>query len=163
MKRVRQRGFTLVELLLVIIVGSVLAVGAFTLYTKQIRPGQYQKEKLNAFTYLVSGLEQARAYNGNAYPSAPQPISLLIPENPQTIVEQILASAIGKNNSNYGGWTYQCSNNTLTIRINLADTNDPDLRAAVRNAIIQNFGDWNCGPLQGDGTFTCSKNNVACR
>lgn len=158
----KQAGFTLVEVLIVLAIGAAFAIGAFFVYNRQVKPTQYINSKVEAFTYLLSGLESARMINGNAYPAAQTATSLVITSQTPTPLERLLISAVGKANNNYAGWQYTCANNTLTITVSVADTTDVDLQENVRVAIANNFRDWNCDNAVASGTFSCRRNNVVC-
>lgn len=158
----KQRGFSLIELLIASAIIITLAAGVLFYYNNSVKPGQITREKLQSFINLAAGLENVKLLNGNAYPSATDMTNLPI-ANPATEQQRLISQATGGNNSTYAGWGYQCNNNTLTIRVSLADVSDATLRENIRLGIVNNNSDFSCGALQTDGTFTCTKSPVVCR
>jgi len=161
-KVAKQRGFSLIELLIASAIIIALAAGVLFYYNNNVKPGQITRQKLEAFTNLVAGLENVKLLNGNAYPAAGAMTNLPI-ANPTTAQERLIFQATGGNNSTYAGWGYQCTGNTLTIRVSLADVANTNLRENIRLGIVNNNSDFTCGTLQQDGTFTCTKSPVVCR
>ena len=159
----KQRGFSLIELLIASAIIIALAAGVLFYYNNSVKPGQITREKLQAFTNMVAGLENAKILNGNAYPLADTMTNLPI-ANPTTAQQRLISQATGGNNSTYAGWGYQCNANTLTIRVSLADVPDATLRENIRLGIANNNSDFTCAAtVQANGTFTCTKSPVVCR
>lgn len=159
----KQRGFSLIELLIASAIIIALAAGVLFYYNRSVKPGQITRDKLQAFTNLVAGLENAKILNGNAYPLADTMTTLPI-ANPTTPQQRLIYQATGGNNDTYVNWGYQCTGNTLTIRVSLADVPDATLRENIRLGIANNNSDFNCASsVQSDGTFTCTKSPVVCR
>lgn len=158
-----QRGFSLIELLVVSAIAIALAAGVLFYYNTSVKPGQITREKLEAFINLVAGLENVKILNGNAYPIAATMTNLPI-ANPTNDAQRLISQATGGNNNTYINWGYQCNSNTLTIRVSLADVPDATLRENIRLGIANNNSDFTCaGSVQSDGTFTCTKSPVVCR
>ncbi|MEM4546616.1 MAG: type II secretion system protein [Nitrososphaerota archaeon] len=158
----KQRGFSLVELIVTGAIILALAAGVLFYYNNNVKPGQITRQRLEAFINLVAGLENVKLLNGNAYPAMATMTNLPI-SNPTTAQERLIFQATGGENNAYAGWGYQCNGNTLTIRVNLGDVTDTNLRENIRNGIVTNNTDFTCGALQNDGTFTCTKSPVVCR
>lgn len=163
----KSRGITLIEMLLyTVVVAGIIGV-AFTFYNRQ-RNSDYMTRKPQEMQALLGSLEAARMANGGAYPASSSPIDLVLPSNPQpTGTAQLLAAALGTDNREYKGWTYSCAGDVLSVRINVGDTSNKNLRVAVNRAIHNNLSNqgWNCGPDGYDGSqpsFTCTRPAV-CR
>lgn len=160
--RQKQRGLTLVEMMLYVVAVAAIIAAAFVFYNRQ-RNVEYMNNKPRLMQGLVSALEATRMTNGGAYPASATPIDLLLPSNPPpTGTAQLLAAALGTNNEEYRGWAYTCNNNLLTITVNVGDTPNRDLRVAVNRAIHNNLNNqgWDCNPAGYDGsapTFNCTK------
>ncbi len=161
-KFAKQRGFSLIELLIASAIIIALAAGVLFYYNNNVKPGQITRQKLEAFTNLVAGLENVKLLNGNAYPAMATMTNLPI-SNPTTAQERLISQATGGENNAYAGWGYECNNNALKIRVSLADVADTNLRENIRFGIANNNSDFTCGTLQQDGTFTCTKSPVVCR
>lgn len=158
-----QRGFTMVELIIVLVVGTILVVGAFTVYNKQVKPSMYVNGKMESFANLAASLEQVKMMNANSYPQGT--VNNLFISTATTNLEKMLMTTIGQSNNTYSGWKYDCpANGSLKITVSVADTTDNILRDTVRLAIVNNYKDWTCdATVATDGTFSCTKAGTTCQ
>lgn len=169
-----KKGFTLFELLLVLAVAGIILIVVLVLYNLTIKPSSWINEKTNAFSGLVSALEQSRTINGGGYPkTGATAISDLgnlasAPAGVPASTVSILKSLVGTSNGNLKNWQYKCNDTaaspSLDITVYVGDDSDADRQNTVKTYISQNFSGsgFTCGAIS-SGSFTCSKGSVLCK
>lgn len=162
-----KKGITMIEMMLYAVVIALIVAAAFAGYNRW-KNSDYVTRKPKEMQLLLSALEAARVSNGGAYPASTTAIDLTLPSTSTlTGAAQLLAASLGTDNNEYREWTYTCTGGTLTIRVNVGDTPNRNLRVAVNRAIHNNLNNqgWDCNPDSYDGstgTFNCTK-SAACR
>lgn len=138
-----RKAFTMLELILVLVVGAILIVGGFMAYNKAYIPTQAEAEAKKA-QMIIGGLERAKAsYHQGTYPaSAVAAIpAVVIDATSGTKLQDALGGASGVND--VASWTYACpagNASTITIRSE-AYTNEEQRRLMALN-ITNNLSPW---------------------
>lgn len=159
----RTKGFTLTELVLALAIIGVAAVVLFVIYNKTVKPSQYTNEKMQAFTNLVAAIEQARTINGGAYPAGSITDLGNIGTATASTAKTVLSGVLGTTNAMYTSWEYDCTGNTLTLRVYVGEeAGNTDLQNAVQNMISKNTAGFSCGAVT-NNKITCTRANVACQ
>lgn len=115
-KKSDRKGFTLVEMGLVLGALAIFVLTIFVIYRFFIQPGSYADNKMRMFQATIGSVENAKASNGGAYPT--QAVG--------TLSTSAIASYVGgASNNQIASWTYGCTPagtaGTLTIGISVAD------------------------------------------
>lgn len=163
MERRLNKGFTIVELALVLAVVSVLIAGAFIGYNRVYLPAKADSIARNVLNVLAA-LERARSDNGGAYPSGTFTIGGTETFPGKTLLESHLGGT-GTALNDVAGWRYSCTagaSSTLT----LSTTNLTGGNQTLANLILAKLQTSLSSGYQiqhNNGVFTISIPNVPCR
>lgn len=118
----KSRGFTLIEMVLVLAGLVIFLSVVFAVYRSRVEPNSWASNKFQTFQSVVSALESAKSANGGAYPAATN-VSLSNSTAPSDPKAKLVWSAVtgGVPTSDINGWTYSCSGNTITLTVDLSD------------------------------------------
>jgi len=153
-----RRGFTIVELALVLAVVSIFVAGAFIGYNRVYLPAKADSIARTILTVLAA-VERARTDNGGAYPAG----RFAIGSGGGNLVESHLGGAGALND--VSGWQYDCpagASSTLTI----TTTNVTGGNQTLANLILAKLRTTLASGYtvnHNNGAFTIQIPNVPCR
>ncbi len=150
----KKRGFTMVELLLVILIGGILIVAGVQGYNKIYLPTQADAE-VKKITFVLGGIERVKnnfnkgAYQGKARGTIKTNLSLT----------NALGGATGIND--VGEWTYACTaGGAQTITIVTSNYDNLTKAQMIVAGVNNNLSPW-VATLTGTGV-TVTKANSTC-
>lgn len=149
-----RRAFTMVELLLVILVGGILILAGIQGYNKIYIPSQADSEVKKA-SFVIGGVERVKNnYNNGAFPAT---ATKSIPNLP--LLKSSLGGANGVND--VVAWTYQCSaGNTSTATIVTEAYANADKRTLIVGGINNSLSPWTA--VDNGSTITLTRLNSVC-
>ena len=161
-----KKGFTLIEIALVLAVAALLVLGVFTLYKFQIEPSRYVSSGASKFTNFIIAIEQAKAYNGGAYPVVAVAEITDLSVKPTAAKAILLWQAVtgGQTAPHLKNWDYDCVSTGTTVNAigNFSDIPNTELLNLIANQVQNNVSGWTCNTDIDNKKITCSKSNVAC-
>ena len=121
-KNEKSKGFTLIEMILVLAALVTFLALVFSIYKNRIEPSRWSSDKFQVFQSVVAALESAKSANGGAYPAASNVDlgSSTVPDNPKAKLVWYAVTG-GSPSSDIVGWEYSCSDGNLEITVSLAD------------------------------------------
>lgn len=164
--RKRKKGFSLLELLLVLAVfAGVVGIG-ITIYSSYIEPQLQMSRIVNNFQVLVSAIERIKDSNRGAYPAGSiTNLGSLNSQNPTTL-ERLLRGVLGSTNPALTNWRYNCPSGgtSLTLTLNVPELS-LERREGLSAMLTQNYNNiFSCSV---DGTnnnlINCVRNNIVCQ
>jgi prepilin-type N-terminal cleavage/methylation domain-containing protein len=161
-----KKGFTLIEIALVLAVAALLVLGVFTLYKFQIEPSRYVSSGASKFTNFIIAIEQAKAYNGGAYPVVAVAEITDLSVKPTAAKAILLWQAVtgGQTAPHLKNWDYDCVSTGTTVNAigSFSDIPNTELLNLIANQVQNNVSGWTCNTDIDNKKITCSKSNVAC-
>jgi len=162
-----KKGFTLIEIALVLAVAALVVLGVFTLYKFQIEPSRYVSDGAKKLINFITAIEQAKSYNGGAYPVvAVADVTDLSTKPDDTNKAVLLWQAVtgGQNAPHLKNWDYDCISTGTTANAigNFSDTPNTELLNLIANQVQNNASGWTCTADTTNKKITCSKSNVTC-
>lgn len=162
-----KKGFTLIEIALVLAVAALLVLGVFTLYKFQIEPSRYVSDGSSKFINFITAIEQAKAYNGGAYPvvAVADITDLSIkPDNANKAILLWQAVTGGQTAPYLKNWDYDCVSTGTTVNAigSFSDIPNTELLNLIANQVQNNVSGWTCTVNTTNKTITCSKGSVTC-
>ena len=161
-----KKGFTLIEIALILAVAALLVLGVFTLYKFQIEPSRYVSSGASKFTNFIIAIEQAKAYNGGAYPVVAVAEITDLSVKPTAAKAILLWQAVtgGQTAPHLKNWDYDCVSTETTANAiaSFSDTPNTELLNLIANQVQNNVSGWTCTVNTTNKTITCSKGNVTC-
>jgi len=154
-----KRGFTIVELALVLAVVAVLLVGAFIGYNRVYLPAKADSISRNVLNVLTA-LERARSDNGGAYPA----LTFTIGQGGGNLIESHLGGT-GTALNDVAGWRYACTAGASST-VTLTTTNLTGGNQTLANLILAKLRTSLASGYQiqhNNGVFTITIPNVPCR
>ena len=112
-----ERGYSLVELVLVLAIITALAMTVYYVYKQRIEPNAWASNKFNLVQSIIAGVEQAKASRGGVYPAYQGDI----------LNSSVLSAYLTRNGANANdlmGVRYSCQggvNRDLTITVPVND------------------------------------------
>jgi len=149
----KRTGFTMLELLLVILIGGLIVVAAVQGYNKVYIPSQADAEVKKA-SFVVGGIERVKnTMNNGAYESgATTPVGTTIN------LRQALGGTIGVND--VATWTYACpAGGASTITLVTENYTNVDQRNLIVTGINNNLAPW-VAVVAGNGIRITRTNSV---
>jgi len=162
-----KKGFTLIEIALVLAVAALIILGVFVLYKYQIEPSRYVSDNAKKLTNFITGVEQAKSYNGGAYPVvAVADITDLSTKPSNTNKAVLLWQAVtgGQTAPQLKNWDYDCVSTATIVNAigEFSDTPNTELLNLIANQVQNNASGWTCTVDTENKKITCSKGNVTC-
>lgn len=150
----KRSGFTMVELLLVILIGGILVVAGVQGYNKIYIPTQADAE-VKKMTFVIGGVERVKNnFNNGAYEALATTAI-----GGTTRLKDALGGAVGVND--VATWTYGCpaGGNTL-ITIVTEQYNNAEKRRMIVAGINNNLSPWVA--VDDGSTITATRANSVC-
>jgi prepilin-type N-terminal cleavage/methylation domain-containing protein len=162
-----KKGFTLIEITLVLAVAALLVLGVFTLYKFQIEPSRYVSSGSQKLINFIIAIEQAKAYNGGAYPVVAVADITDLSTKPDDANKAVLlwqAVTSGQTAPHLKNWDYDCVSTGTTVNAiaDFSDIPNIELLNIVANQVQNNVSGWTCNTDIDNKKITCSKSNVVC-
>ena len=161
-----KKGFTLIEIALVLAVAALLVLGVFTLYKFQIEPSRYVSDGSSKLINFITAIEQTKAYNGGAYPVVAVAEITDLSVKPTAAKAILLWQAVtgGQTAPHLKNWDYDCVSTETTANAiaSFSDTPNTELLNLIANQVQNNVSGWTCTVNTTNKTITCSKGSVAC-
>ena len=161
-----KKGFTLIEIALVLAVAALLVLGVFTLYKFQIEPSRYVSDGSSKLINFITAIEQAKAYNGGAYPVVAVAEITDLSVKPTAAKAILLWQAVtgGQTAPHLKNWDYDCVSTGTTVNAigSFSDIPNTELLNLIANQVQNNVSGWTCNTDIDNKKITCSKSNVAC-
>lgn len=155
----RCKGFTILELALVLAVVSVLIAGAFVGYNKVYLPARAMSIA-ESMLQVLSAIERARSDNGGAYPA----LNFTIGSGGGNLIESHLGGT-GVSINDVAGWTYNCpagASSTLTLTTTNVTGGNTTLQNLIQAKLRATLS-AGIGVSVSGGAFTFTISNVPCR
>lgn len=163
MRREKRKGFTLIEMILVLAaLVSFLGV-VFAIYKTKIEPSRWSQSKFQTFQSVVAALENARSANGGAYPAAVG-VDLSSTTPPGNAKAKLVWYAVtgGTPTSDIAGWSYSCSGSNLDITVSIADKPSAAAAGVFISSVENNIGMSVTSGSESSDTVTFRKTGVIC-
>ena len=162
-KNEKSKGFTLIEMILVLAALVTFLTLVFTIYKNRIEPSRWSSDKFRVFQSIVVALESAKSANGGAYPAATNVDlgSSSVPEDPKAKLVWYAVTG-GSPSLDVAGWAYSCSESNLDITVNITDKPSEAAAGVFIESVKNNLGFTVNGTVS-DPTVTFSRTNVLCR
>jgi len=161
-----KKGFTLIEIALVLAVAALLVLGVFTLYKFQIEPSRYVSDGSSKLINFITAIEQTKAYNGGAYPVVAVAEITDLSVKPTAAKAILLWQAVtgGQTAPHLKNWDYDCVSTGTTVNAigSFSDIPNTELLNLIANQVQNNVSGWTCNTDIDNKKITCSKSNVAC-
>lgn len=163
MRRGRRRGFTLIEMILVLAVLVTFLGVVFAIYKTKIEPTRWSQNKFQVFQSVIAAIENAKSANGGAYPAASD-VDLSSTSAPTDPKAKLVWYAVtgGDPTSDIAGWTYTCSGGNLDITVSIADKPSSAAAGVFISSVENNVGMTVAAGDEDSDTVTFRKNNVIC-
>jgi len=164
------KGFTLTELALVIVIGALILSSVFMAYKYRIEPTRYVSYATRNLTSILINTEKMSSNTGS------------FPAVNSDVITDLGADLSGSSNVNVkivwssltGGsvvpylkdWQYRCpaTGTTLTIIAKFSDAPNGELVNLIAANIQNNFqSNWSCTGNTINKTVTCTKSDVVCK
>jgi len=157
-----QKGFTLIEMGLVIAVVSIIVIGLYSYYTNRIQPGAWASAKLDTFNSVVSTLNTCKNDRGGTYPAAAAAGAITTAAT--TTSAGAVSSYVGSASTDISNWTYQCVAAGTTMKIAIVDTATPstDAQTVLINKITNAIGAAATGTATNATTTTITISGTTC-
>lgn len=163
MRRKRRKGFTLIEMILVLAALVTFLGVVFTIYKTKIEPSRWSQNKFQVFQSVVAAIENARSANGGAYPAATN-VDLSSTTPPGSSKAKLVWYAVtgGTPTSDIAGWTYSCSGSNLDITVNISDKPSSAAAGVFIASVENNVGMTVASGSESSDTVTFRKSGVIC-
>jgi len=162
-----KKGFTLIEIALVLTVAALLVLGVFTLYKFQIEPTRYVSSGASKFTNFIIAIEQSKVYNGGVYPAVEVADITDLSVRPTTEKAILLWQAVtgAQLAPHLKDWDYDCVSTGTTVNAigNFSDIPSGGLLYLIARQVQSNVPGWTCNTDIDNKKITCSKSSVTCR
>jgi len=135
----RRRGFTLIEMILVIASLATFLALVFGIYKTKVEPARWSSNMYQKFQSVVAALEDAKSANGGGFPEASD-VDLSSTTAPTDPKAKLVWSAVtgGMGDPSLVGWTYTCSGGNLDITVNISDKPSTGAATVFINKVINN-------------------------
>jgi len=162
-KNKKSKGFTLIEMILVLAALVTFLALVFTIYKNRIEPSRWSSDKFRTFQSVVAALETAKSANGGAYPAASN-VDLSTAPTDNDPKKKLVWYAVtgGSPSADIIGWKYTCSGSTLAITVSINDKPSEAAAGVFIESVKNNLGFTVSGTVS-DPTVTFSRTNVLCR
>ena len=122
-KNEKSKGFTLIEMILVLAVLVTFLALVFTIYKNRVEPSRWANNKFQTFQSVIAAIENARSANGGAYPASSSPFDLDSSDAPTNDKQKLVWYAVtgGSPTSDLAGWKYACDSGNLDITVGVSD------------------------------------------
>ncbi|MGD0282545.1 MAG: type II secretion system protein [Dissulfurispiraceae bacterium] len=127
-----RKGYSLIEISLVLALIAVLGGGVFLLYNNRVAPSTWSSSKYDQFNSALAALNTAKNDRGGTYPAAASAGS--ITSGSTTGTPNALAPYEGSNSTDINKWNYTCISGGTTATIAIIDTSTPN--ADAQNMLI---------------------------
>lgn len=122
-----EKGYSLIEISLVLALIAVLTGGVFLLYNNRVAPATWSSSKYDMFNGVLTALNTCKNDRGGTYPAAAAAGSITAAAT--TTVSGALSPYVGSNSTDISDWTYQCVSGGTTALIAIADSATPNADA----------------------------------
>jgi prepilin-type N-terminal cleavage/methylation domain-containing protein len=164
------KGFTLTEVALVIVIGALILSSVFMVYKYQIEPSRYISYATEHLTNILVNTEKMRSNTGS-FPAVNNGVITNLGSDlsgsSDVNVKIVWSSLTGGSVVPYlKNWQYSCpaTGTTLTITANFSDVPNRELINVIATNVQNNFrADWSCTGNATNKTVTCIKSNVICK
>ncbi len=119
-----RKGYSLIEISLVLALIAVLGGGVFILYNNRVAPATWSSSQYNTFNSVVAALNTSKNDRGGTYPAAASAGS--ITSGATTGAANALAPYVGSNSADISKWTYTCVSPNSTAVIAIVDSATPN-------------------------------------
>ena len=123
-----EKGYSLIEISLVLALIAVLGGGVFLLYNNRVAPSTWSSSKYNTFNSVLAALNTCKSDRGGTYPAAATAGSIIAPGT-TTTVSGALSPYVGSNSTDISTWTYQCISGGTSAVIAIVDAATPNVDA----------------------------------
>ena len=101
-----EKGYSLIEISLVLALIAVLGGGVFLLYNNRVAPATWSSSQYNTFNSVLAALNTCKNDRGGTYPAAASAGSITAAGT--TTTSGALSPYVGSNSTDISTWTYQC-------------------------------------------------------
>ncbi len=122
-----RKGYSLIEISLVLALIAVLAGGVFLLYNNRVAPATWSSSKYDTFNGVLAALNTCKSDRGGTYPAAASAGS--ITEASTTTVSGALSPYVGSASADISTWTYKCVSSGTSAFIAIVDSGTPNADA----------------------------------
>lgn len=148
-----RKGFTMTELVFVLVLGGILIVGGLLGFNKVYTPTVANSEYSKAMQ-LISAVERAASDNTGRYPLQATAAAV---SSVTKVVNQMGGSA---NVGDLNGWTYQCTGSVATITTAAMATES--IAGLLQGKINGSSPNWVAANPTATHTVSITKSNVTC-
>jgi len=164
------KGFTLTEIALVIVIGALILSSVFMAYKYQIEPSRYISYATEHLTNILVNTEKMKSNTGS-FPAVNSGVITDLGSDlsgsSDVNVKIVWSSLTGGSVVPYlKNWQYSCpaTGTTLTITANFSDVPNRELINVIAINVQNNFrADWSCTGNTTNKTVTCTKLNIICK
>ncbi len=154
-----QKGFTLIEIGLVLSIFAIAIIALYGLYANRTKPQSWAQAKLDTFNGVMSSLNICQGDRGGTYPAAAA--AGVITTAATTSPAGAVSAYVGSASTDINTWTYQCVAAGTTMKIAIVDTATPstDAQTMLCNKITNAYGAavvTACTPTANTTTVTIS-------
>ena len=122
-----EKGYSLIEISLVLALIAVLGGGVFLLYNNRVAPATWSSSKYDAFNGVLAALNTCKNDRGGTYPAAAAEGSITAAAT--TTANGALSPYVGANSADISKWTYQCVSAGTSALIAIVDSGTPNADA----------------------------------
>lgn len=151
MKKTVKKGFTLIELTLVLVILGLLVGAAITNFGKVFSPTQATNEYSRTMQ-VIGAAERAAGDNAGQYPIASAGTAVSATAS--------IAAQMGGNTADLAGWTYSCVGTTATITT--ATLESSSVTTILSTKVSASSPNWVPTPDTVNKIVTFVKTNVTC-
>ncbi|HXW69725.1 MAG TPA: prepilin-type N-terminal cleavage/methylation domain-containing protein [Dissulfurispiraceae bacterium] len=122
-----RKGYSLIEISLVLALIAVLVGGAFLLYNNRVAPATWSSSKYDTFNGVFAALNTCKNDRGGTYPAAAAAGSITAADT--TTVPGALSPYVGSASADISTWTYKCLSAGTSALIAIVDSGTPSADA----------------------------------
>jgi len=126
-KRKSERGFSLVEMGIVLSIFTIIVAGVYYIYKQRIEPNTWATSKFNTINSVLTAIEQAKSSRGGVYPAYNGAIT-----NSNVLVNYLTRDGVSSND--LMGVQYSCDagvNKNLTITVPVNDGSKSGIQVLI--------------------------------
>ncbi len=145
-----EKGYSLIEISLVLALIAVLGGGVFLLYNNRVAPATWSSSQFNTFNGVLAALNTCKNDRGGTYPAAASEGSIIAPGT--TTTSGALSPYVGSNSADISKWTYQCVSPGTSASIAIVDSGTPN--ADAQGMLVNKINNSGNGALNATITGT---------